>query len=72
MLDLYSPMEAKAVGEYAIRKGKTGGLAPIEVAKTVFQVLTTEKPKLRYIVAGNKLEYQMMKILPASYVDKIA
>jgi hypothetical protein len=27
---------------------------------------------LRYIVAENKLEYQMMKILPASYVDKLA
>jgi hypothetical protein len=29
-------------------------------------------PRLRYIVAENKLEYQMMKILPASYVDKLA
>lgn len=64
--------EARAIGEYAIRKGKTEGLAPVEVAKTVYQVLTAAKPKLRYIVAKNKLEYQMMKILPASYVDKLA
>jgi NAD(P)-dependent dehydrogenase (short-subunit alcohol dehydrogenase family) len=64
--------EARAIGEYAIRKGKTTGLAPIEVAKTVYQVLTAASPKLRYIVAENKLEYQLMKILPASYVDKLA
>jgi NAD(P)-dependent dehydrogenase (short-subunit alcohol dehydrogenase family) len=64
--------EAKAIGEYAILKGKTSGLAPIEVAKTVYQVLTVASPQLRYIVAENKLEYQLMKILPASYVDKLA
>jgi NAD(P)-dependent dehydrogenase (short-subunit alcohol dehydrogenase family) len=65
-------MEAKAIGEYAIRKGKTTGLAPIEVAKTVYHVLIAANPKLRYIVAENKLKYQMIKILPASYVDKLA
>ena len=64
-------VEAKAIGAYAIRKGKTTGLAPLEVAKTVFKVLTIPNPKLRYIVAKNKFEYQMMKILPASYVDKL-
>jgi NAD(P)-dependent dehydrogenase (short-subunit alcohol dehydrogenase family) len=65
-------VEAKAIGEYAIRKGKTTGLAPIEVAKTVYHVLIAANPKLRYIVAENKLEYQMIKTLPASYVDKLA
>jgi len=65
-------MEAKAIGEYAIRKGKTTGLAPIEVAKTVYHVLIAANPKLRYIVAENKLKYQMIKILPASYVEKLA
>jgi NAD(P)-dependent dehydrogenase (short-subunit alcohol dehydrogenase family) len=64
-------VEARAIGKYAIRKGKTTGLAPLEVAKTVYQVLTIPNPKLRYIVAKNKFEYQMMKILPASYVDKL-
>ena len=43
----------------------------IEVAKIVYAALTLENPKLRYIVAENKFEYQMMKILPASYVDKM-
>jgi len=70
--DSFFAVEAKAIGEYAIRKGKTAGLAPTEVAKTVYQVLTILNPKLRYIVAKNKFEYQMMKILPASYVDKLA
>jgi NAD(P)-dependent dehydrogenase (short-subunit alcohol dehydrogenase family) len=63
--------EARAMGEYAIRKGKTTGLAPIEVAKTVHHALTIAKPKLRYIVAKNSFEYQLMKILPAWYVDKL-
>jgi NAD(P)-dependent dehydrogenase (short-subunit alcohol dehydrogenase family) len=63
--------EAKAMGEYAIRKGKTSGLPSIEVAKIVYAALTAKNPKLRYIVAENKFEYQMMKILPAWYVDKM-
>lgn len=63
--------EAKAMGEYAIRKGKTSGLPPIEVAKIVHVALTAENPKLRYIVAENKFEYQMMKILPSWYVDQL-
>jgi len=65
-------VETRAIGEYAIRKGKTAGLAPLAVAKTVYKVLTATNPKLRYIVAENKLEYQLMKILPAYYVDKLA
>ena len=64
-------VEAKAIGEYAIGKGKTAGLSSLEVAKIVYQVLTIPNPKLRYIVAKNKFEYLMMKILPASYVDKL-
>lgn len=59
------------MGEYAIRKGKTSGLPPVEVAKAVYHVLTIANPKLRYIVAENKFEYLMMKILPAWYVDKM-
>lgn len=63
--------EARAMGRYMIRKGKTGGLHPVEVAKVVYQALTVAHPKLRYIVAENKFEYQMMKILPAWCVDKL-
>jgi short-subunit dehydrogenase len=63
--------EAKALGEYSIRKGKTEGLPPIEVAKIVHQALTLENPKLRYIVAKNSFEYLLMKIFPAWYVDKL-
>jgi short-subunit dehydrogenase len=63
--------EAKALGEYSIRKGKTEGLPPIEVAKIVHQALTLENPKLRYIVAKNSFEYMLMKIFPAWYVDKL-
>ncbi|MGD0020875.1 MAG: SDR family oxidoreductase [Smithellaceae bacterium] len=63
--------EAKAIGEYAIQKGKTSGLPPIAVAKTVYHALTVVNPKLRYIVAENSFEYKLMKILPAWYVDKL-
>lgn len=62
--------EAQATGEHAIRKGKTG-LPPIEVAKAVYQAFILEKPKLRYIVAQNSFEYQLMKILPAWYIDRL-
>ncbi len=63
--------EAKAMGGYAIRKGKTSGLPPIAVAKTVYHALTAVKPKLRYIVAENSFEYKLMKIFPAWYVDRL-
>jgi NAD(P)-dependent dehydrogenase (short-subunit alcohol dehydrogenase family) len=63
--------EAKAMGEYAILKGKTSGLPPIEVAKTVYNALTSAKPKLRYIVANNHFEYILMKIFPACFVDRL-
>ncbi len=63
--------EAMAMGKYALQKGKTSGLPPLAVAKTVCQALIVKKPKLRYIVAENKFEYQLMKILPASFVDKL-
>ncbi len=63
--------EAKAMGKYAIQKGKTSGLPPIEVAKVVYHALITAKPKLRYIVAKNSFEYKLMKIFPAWYVDRL-
>ncbi len=63
--------EAKALGEYSIRKGKTEGLSPVSVAQIVHQALTLEKPKLRYIVAKNSFEYRLMKIFPAWYVDRL-
>ena len=63
--------ESKALGQYSIRKGKTTGLPPIAVARTVYQALILENPKLRYIVAKNSFEYRLMKIFPAWYVDKL-
>lgn len=63
--------EAKALGEYSIRKGKTEGLPAVAVAQVVHQALTLENPKLRYIVAKNSFEYLLMKIFPAWYVDRL-
>lgn len=63
--------EAKALGEYSIRKGKTEGLPAVAVAQVVHQALTLDNPKLRYIVAKNSFEYMLMKIFPAWYVDRL-
>jgi D-alanyl-D-alanine dipeptidase len=54
------------------RQFKVRRIGSLGVAKTVYQVITAANSRLRYIAAKNKLEYQMMKILPASYVDKPA
>jgi short-subunit dehydrogenase len=63
--------ESNALGQYSIHKGKTTGLPPIAVARTVYRALILENPKLRYIVAKNSLEYRLMKIFPAWYVDRL-
>jgi short-subunit dehydrogenase len=62
---------AKKMGYDAIRKGKTAGLAPKEVAKVVYKALTDEKPKLRYLIAPNTFKYRLIKLLPERWVDKI-
>ena len=64
--------EAKAIGIHAIRRGKSVGLAPIEVAKTIYLALTKKNPQLQYVVASNTFEYKLMKILPTGYIDKLA
>ncbi|MBI5896540.1 MAG: oxidoreductase, partial [Desulfobacterales bacterium] len=63
--------EAMAMGRQAIAKGQSAGLPPGAVAKTIYMALTLAKPKLRYIVARNRLEYKLLKILPAAYVDRL-
>ena len=61
---------AKKIGEYAIKKGKTSGLPPVDVAKLVYKALTKKKPKLRYMIAPNKFKYMLIKILSDRRVDK--
>jgi len=61
----------RKVGEYAIHKGVTAGLPPKAVAKVVYEALTSKNPKLRYLVAGDKLRYLLIKVLPASRVDRM-
>ncbi|TFG05613.1 MAG: SDR family oxidoreductase [Promethearchaeota archaeon] len=61
---------AKEVGEYAIRKGKTEGLNPKEVAKLVYKILLVKEPKTRYLIAPDKLRYRLIKILPDKTIDK--
>ncbi|MBI5552675.1 MAG: SDR family oxidoreductase [Desulfobacterales bacterium] len=63
--------EALAVGRQALAKGQSAGLPPRAVAESIHLALTLAKPKLRYIVAKNSLEYKLLKILPGSYVDRL-
>lgn len=60
---------AKKVGQHAIDRGNAKGLPPVEVAKAVHHALVAKKPKLRHIVASNKGEYMMLRILPTRVVD---
>jgi NAD(P)-dependent dehydrogenase (short-subunit alcohol dehydrogenase family) len=60
---------ARRLGEHAIRKGKSTGLPPVEIARVVQEALTTEKPRLRYLVAPSTFKYRIIKLLPGSRVD---
>jgi short-subunit dehydrogenase len=62
---------AKEMGKEAIEKGKTKGLNPKEVAKTVYEALTTQKPKLRYLIAPSTIKYRLIKLFPEKLVDKL-
>ncbi|MFX0098815.1 MAG: SDR family oxidoreductase [Candidatus Hodarchaeota archaeon] len=63
--------EAEQIGEYAIRKGTTEGLSPVLVAKAVYEALTKDKPKLRYLIAPDMFRNKMLKILPGRKIDNI-
>jgi NAD(P)-dependent dehydrogenase (short-subunit alcohol dehydrogenase family) len=63
--------EASAVGCHAIAKGRRCGLPPLAVAESIHRALTRRHPRLRYIVARNRLEYTLMKILPGAWVDRL-
>ena len=59
------------IGKYAIQKGKTRGILPIEVAKVVYKTITIDEPKARYLVTAKPFKYWMIRHLPAERVDKI-
>lgn len=63
--------QARALGEYAIRKGKSTGLPPVEVGKIVYEAFTRENPKLRYLIAPSKTKYYLIKVLPGFMVDRM-
>ncbi len=62
---------ARKIGTQAVKKGKTAGLPPEAIARTVHSALTSPKPRLRYLVAPSTLKYRIVKILPASMVDRM-
>jgi len=62
---------AKIMGRDAIKKGKTSGIEPIEVAKIVYKAITEKKPKLRYLIAPSTFKYRLIKLLPEKWVDKL-
>ncbi|TFF96036.1 MAG: SDR family oxidoreductase [Promethearchaeota archaeon] len=62
---------AKKIGKDAIKKGKTKGISPREVAKIVYKALTQKNPKLRYLIAPSTFKYRLIKLLPEKWVDKM-
>lgn len=62
---------ATKVGRHALDKGKQKGLSPVEVGRVVHCALVAKRPKERYIVAKEKMEYKLFRILPARAVDAI-
>ena len=58
---------ARKIGEHAVRKGKSTGLPPMDIAVKVHEALTAKDPRLRYLVARNALKYLLVKILPARW-----
>ncbi|MBN1803416.1 MAG: SDR family oxidoreductase [Candidatus Lokiarchaeota archaeon] len=63
--------EAMGVGSYAIEKGKSDSLNPIEVAKVVYKAITKKKPKTRYMIVPDKFRNKLMKILPDKTIDRV-
>jgi len=69
-----SPSEgrrAEKVGRHAIDRGNKKGLPPVEVGRVVHPVLVAKRPKERYIVAREKVGYELLRILPARAVDAL-
>ncbi|MEX2684457.1 MAG: SDR family oxidoreductase [Candidatus Sigynarchaeota archaeon] len=62
---------ARKVGRHAIDSGNKKGMPPVEVAKAVYRALTLERPRARYIVARNKMEYKLLRVLPTRTVDSL-
>ena len=62
---------ARKIGEHAIRKGKTSGLPPVEIAKVVHRALTLKNPRTRYLAAPGTLKYRIIKVLSDKRVDAL-
>jgi len=62
---------AMKVGRHAMESGKRKGLSPAEVGRVIHQILVAKRPKERYIVAREKMEYRLLRILPARMVDAL-
>jgi len=65
-----APLAVK-VGRHAMESGKRKGLAPGEVGRVVHRILVAKRPKERYIVARERMEYRLLRILPARRVDAL-
>ncbi|MBP7736117.1 MAG: SDR family oxidoreductase [Spirochaetes bacterium] len=60
--------------EHEIIAAKEKGIGPEEVAVKVFEAITSEKPRTRYLVTENQLQYrfiQLLKLFSDSALDSI-
>ncbi len=63
--------EARAIGEYSLKKAKTDSLHPMQVALKIHEVLLTENPKTRYLIVPDKFRNRMLKFLSDKRIDNI-
>ena len=63
--------EARAIGEYSIKKGQTESLSPLKVAELIYKVLINKNPKTRYLIVPDKFRNIMLKILSDKRIDNI-
>lgn len=63
--------EARAIGDYSLKKAKTNSLDPLQVALLIHEVLLTEKPKTRYLIVPDKFRNRMLKFLSDKRIDNM-
>jgi len=55
-----------------VTKGKKEGLSVDKVGKLVEKVVTSKKPKTRYVITGRKwMDYILPGILPDRWIDRL-
>ena len=58
------------IRKFSIYLGEIG-LPPEKIAETIFEALTSPKPKVRYQITPDPMRHLVLSLLPKRTVDKI-